>query len=130
MTHANGFPNTAVLGYLRAPTSWAKRLRACAGQTQPPAVFQSLCDAAGTHLWMDVESFVFRNGVELHPRPIEGLISDFRRFPNFERILHYQFPGRMSSPEMSRKPGGEPSVKLYLDYKKWLEGKELGTEKH
>lgn len=93
-------------------------------------LMQSWCDAAGTHLWMDVESFVFRNGVELHPRPIEGLISDFRRFPNFEKILHYQFPGLMSSPEMSRKPGGEPSVKLYLDYKKWLEGKELGTEKH
>ncbi len=93
-------------------------------------LMQSLCDAAGTHLWMDVESFVFRNGVELHPRAIEGLISDFRRFPNFEKTLHYQFPGLMSSPEMSLKPGGEASVKLYLDYKNWLEGKGLHAEKH
>ncbi len=91
---------------------------------------QSLCDAAGTHLWMDVESFVFRNGVELHPRAIEGLISDFRRFPNFEKTLHYQFPGLMSSPEMSLKPGGEASVKLYLDYKNWLEGKGPHAQKH
>lgn len=30
MTHLNGYPSTAVLGYLRAPTSWATRLRTCA----------------------------------------------------------------------------------------------------
>lgn len=93
-------------------------------------LMQSLCDAAGTHLWMDVESFVFRNGVELHPRAIEGLIADFRRFPTFEKTLHYQFPGLMSSPEMSLKPGGEASVKLYLDYKNWLEVKGRQAEKH
>jgi len=57
------------------------------------ALMQSLCDEAGCHLWMDLESFVFRHGVELHPRPIQGLISDFSRFPDFEKTLHYQFPG-------------------------------------
>jgi hypothetical protein len=82
---------------------------------------QSLCDAAGTHLWMDLESFVFRNGSELHPRSLEGLLSDLTRFGNFERTLHYQFPGLMSSPGMSRQPGGPASVKLYLDYKKHLQ---------
>jgi hypothetical protein len=51
---------------------------------------------------------------------VEGLISDVRRFPNFEKILCYQFPGLMSGPGMSRKPGGEPSVKLYLDYQRFL----------
>jgi len=70
---------------------------------------------------MDLESFVFRNGQELHPRSIEGLISDLTRFGNFEKTLHYQFPGLMSSPRMSRQPGGPNSVKLYLEYQKYLQ---------
>ncbi len=84
-------------------------------------LLQSLCDAAGCHLWMDLETFVFKDGWALVPRPVGGLVSDVRRFPNFEKILCYQFPGLMSGPEMSRRPGGEPSVKLYLDYKRFLE---------
>ena len=32
-------------------------------------LMQSLCDEAGCHLWMDLETFVFRDGGELHPRP-------------------------------------------------------------
>jgi hypothetical protein len=86
------------------------------------ALMQSLCDAAGCHLWMDLESFVFRNGAELHPRPIPGLVSDFSRFPNFEKTLHYQFPGLMCAPWMSRKPGGDAAVNLYNDYRRFLEG--------
>ena len=87
---------------------------------QAAQLMQSLCDEAGCHLWMDLESFVFRNGSELHPRPIEGLISDFTRFPGFEKTLHYQFPGLMSSSAMSRQPGGPASVKLYQDYARFL----------
>jgi hypothetical protein len=83
-------------------------------------LMQSLCDAAGCHLWMDLETFVFRNGSELHPRPIDGLVSDLRRFPNFEKTLHYQFPGLMSSTKMPRQPGGPASVKLYEDYQRYL----------
>jgi hypothetical protein len=48
-------------------------------------------------------------------------VSDFTRFPTFEKILHYQFPGMMSASWMSRKPGGEASVKLYNDYKQFLQ---------
>jgi hypothetical protein len=84
------------------------------------AVLQSLCDGSDCHLWLDLESFVFRNVWELHPRPIEGLLSDISRFPNFEKILHYEFPGMMSSPRMSRRPGGPASVKLYEDYERYL----------
>jgi len=84
------------------------------------SLLQSLCDASGTHLWLDLETFVFRNGAELHPRPLDGLLSDFRRFPNFEKILHYQFPGMMSAPEMTRQPGGAASVQLYRDYQQYL----------
>ncbi|HEV2318955.1 MAG TPA: DUF4434 domain-containing protein, partial [Verrucomicrobiae bacterium] len=83
---------------------------------QAANLLQSLCDAAGCHLWMDMESFEFRNGIELYPRPINDLVSDLLRFPNFEKILHYQFPGMMSSPSMSRQPGGPASVNLYEDY--------------
>ena len=87
-------------------------------------LLQSLCDQAGTHLWMDLESFLFLHDAEgdaLIPRPISGLVSDFTRFGNFEKTLHYEFPGLMSSPSMSRRPGGPASVKLYLDYKEYLE---------
>jgi hypothetical protein len=93
------------------------------------AMLQSLCDRSGTHLWMDLESFVFLNNVNgdaLAPRLIEGLVSDFTRFGNFEKTLHYQFPGLMSSPAMSRQPGGAASVKLYLDYRKYLESLTSG----
>ena len=86
------------------------------------AVLQSLCDRSGCHLWMDLETFVFCNVWELHPRPIEGLVSDISRFPNFEKILHYEFPGMMSSPQMSRRPGGPASVRLYEDYRRYLRG--------
>lgn len=82
-------------------------------------LMQALCDEAGCHLWMDVESFVFPDG-RLVPRPIDGLINDFTRFPNFEKILHYQFPGLMSGPGMSRQPGGPASVKLYEDYREYV----------
>ncbi len=85
------------------------------------ALMQSLSDEAGCHLWMDVESFVFGPGGGLVPRAIGGLISDFTRFPTFEKTIHYQFPGLMSAPEMTRQPGGPASVKLYLDYKQYLE---------
>lgn len=84
------------------------------------ALLQSLCNEAGSHLWLDLETFVFRNVFELHPRAIQGLVSDIQRFPNFEKILHYEFPGMMSSPRMSRRPGGAASVKLYEDYERYL----------
>jgi hypothetical protein len=93
------------------------------------ALLQAWCDQAGTHLWMDLESFEFRNGKELHPRAIGGLIEDLTLFPSFEKTLHYQFPGMMSSPAMSRQPGGTNSVQLYLDYKKFLSRSALGASR-
>lgn len=88
---------------------------------QAATLLQSLCNEAGCHLWLDVESFMFQNGVELHPRPVDELISDLQRFPNFEKILHYQFPGMMSAPAMSCQPGGPASIKLYEDYRRYLD---------
>lgn len=95
------------------------------------ALLTQLCDQAGCHLWMDLETFVFRQGGALYPRPIGGLISDIRRFPSFEKVLCYQFPGLMSGPGMTCQPGGEPSVKLYLDYQRYLkEGPEAFEIRH
>lgn len=82
---------------------------------------QALCDEAGSHLWMDMEIFDFAEQNALVPRSINGVLSDLHRFPNFEKILCYQFPGLLSSPDMSIKPGGERTVKLYLDYKHYID---------
>ena len=87
---------------------------------------QKLCNTSSTHLWMDMEVFNFEPGAPgtldaLVPRPITGLLSDLHRFPNFEKILCYQFPGLMNSPQMSIKPGGENTVKLFRDYKNYLD---------
>jgi len=87
-------------------------------------MLQSICDETGCHFWMDEETFdVWKNcedNTGLVPRGIEGVKNDFERFTNFEKILRYAFTGMMCSPAMSRKPGGEPAVQLYLDYQRYL----------
>lgn len=96
---------------------------------QAAATLQQLCDAAGSHLWMDMEIFDFApNG--LVPRPIEGLMDDLNRFPIFEKILCYQFPGLMNAPWMSRHPGGPATIKLYEAYKERLETGRLTITPH
>ncbi|HQP98560.1 MAG TPA: DUF4434 domain-containing protein [bacterium] len=84
-------------------------------------LLQELCNETGAHLWMDLEVFLFGPNGELYPRPIEGLIEDLHRFPNFEKILCYQYPGLLNAPWASLKPGGEDTVKLFLDYKEHLQ---------
>ena len=87
-------------------------------------LLQRLCDDAGMHLWMDLEVFLFGQHGELYPRPINGLISDLQRFPNFEKILCFQFSGLFNAPWMSRKPGGEATVQLFRDYKTYYDRKK------
>ncbi len=41
---------------------------------------------------------------------------------HFEKIICYQYLGLMTAPDASIKPGGEPPVKLCLNYRKYLEG--------
>ena len=84
------------------------------------ATLQRVCDEAGAHLWMDLEVFLFTQDGALYPRDIEGLASDLRRFPNFETILCYQYPGLMTAPGAARKLGGDAAVKLFLDYQDYL----------
>ena len=92
---------------------------------QAAAKLQALCNEAGSHLWMDMEVFNFAEKNALVPRPIAGLLSDLHRFPNFEKILCYQFTGLLNGPETSIKPGGPNTVKLYLDYKQYLDSIKL-----
>lgn len=93
------------------------------------ALLQSMCDAAGSHLWLDMEAFLFEDDNALYPRPVEGLIEDFRRFPNFEKVVCYQFPGIFNPPWARSKPGGERTVQLFNDYKQYLEKHRTWTGK-
>ncbi len=88
---------------------------------QAATLLQSLCNEAETHLWMDMEIFLFNNEGDMVPRPIDGLLSDLIRFPNFEKIVCYQYPGLMTAPNASIYPGGKSAVKLYQDYKRYFE---------
>ncbi len=83
-------------------------------------LWQAIADQAGAHLWMDMEAFDFQ-GKALVPRPIGGLVQDLRRFPNFEKILCYQYPGMFNAPDARIKPGGPPTVVLYRDYQRYVE---------
>jgi hypothetical protein len=84
------------------------------------SMLQELCDQAGARLWLDLEVFDFDKGGALIPRSIEGITSDLKRFPSFEKILCYQYPGLMSAPWASIHPGGPQAVKLFGDYKAFL----------
>jgi hypothetical protein len=44
------------------------------------------------------------------------LLQDLQRFPSFEKILCYQYPGIFNSPKTKVQPGGPPTVVLYRDY--------------
>jgi hypothetical protein len=77
---------------------------------------------------MDMEAFSFQ-GAALVPRPIAGLIQDLRRFPNFEKILCYQYSGIFNSPESRIKPGGLSTVLLYRDYHQYLQGVNTDTQR-
>ncbi len=90
--------------------------------------FQRLCDEEGGHLWMDMEVFLFGSEGELYPRPIDGLVDDLLRFPIFEKILCYQFPGLLNAPWSSAKPGGEATVKLYNEYRQFYRTKRMPSE--
>lgn len=87
---------------------------------QSAAIWQAMCDKAQAHLWMDMEAFLFEDKA-LVPRPIAGLIQDLQRFPNFEKILCYQYSGIFNSPETKVQPGGPPTVVLYRDYLGYLQ---------
>mgnify|MGYP000860480483 FL=1 len=84
-------------------------------------LLQQLCDDAGSHLWFDLEAFLFNPDQSLYPRPMEEIIHDLTLFDNFEKILCYQYPGVFSDPKASIRVGEERTVKLFKDYKAYLD---------
>jgi hypothetical protein len=84
-------------------------------------ILQDYCDQAGSHLWMDLEVFLFAEKNALYPRPVDQVIKDLLMFDNFEKICCYSYTGLMNAGWQTAKPGGERTVKLYDDYKKYLE---------
>lgn len=83
-------------------------------------LLQKLCDDMGSHLWFDLEVFLFNEDQSLYPRPMDEIIRDLTLFDNFEKILCYQFPGVFNDPAMSIRVGEERTIKLFKDYKKYL----------
>ena len=91
------------------------------GGMEAAAALQQWCDDGGSHLWMDVEVFLFDQRGGLYPRPIEQIVGDLLQYDNFEQISCYSFTGLMNAPWQTRKPGGEATVKLFRDYAKFLD---------
>lgn len=84
------------------------------------ALLQSITDEAKTHLWLDMEIFLFHEDTALYPRPMDEIAAELREFAGFEKVLCYQFPGLMNAPDAERLPGGPDTVKLYCDYRNFL----------
>ena len=86
-------------------------------------MLQEACNKAKSHLWFDLEAFLFNPDNSLYPRPIEEIIHDLNLFSNFEKILCYQFPGVFNDTDMSIRVGEERTIDLFNGYMKYL--KEL-----
>ena len=83
-------------------------------------------DKAGrSALWADVELFEFTGKVyqsSLKSAPFERIEKQIQSVsPYVDEILVYQYQGMMNSPDSKAFCGHPDSLKLYNDYKKWLE---------
>lgn len=79
-------------------------------------MLQGFCDAAGSHLWFDLEAFLFNPDGSLYARPMEQIEGDLNLLDNFEKILCYQFPGVFNDPDSSFRVGEERTLQLFNDY--------------
>ncbi len=82
-------------------------------------MLQQLCDDAQSHLWFDLEAFLFNEDTSLYPRPFNEIIRDLTLLDNFEKILCYQFPGVFNDPAMSVRIGEKRTFQLFRDYRKY-----------
>lgn len=90
-------------------------------------LLQNLCNDAGSHLWFDLEAFLFNKDMSLYPRPMDDILKDLNLLDNFEKILCYQFPGVFNDPDMSIRVGEARTIQLFNDYLTYL--KELKQKK-
>ncbi len=117
-TYLKLLPNIDIL----CPFAFARMPEGDETGAEAASLLAKLCRESGTHLWLDMEVFVFDKEGGLIPRPIDGVLSDLKEYTNFEETLCYQYPGLLTAPSASVRLGGEPAVKLYLDYRKYLDG--------
>lgn len=89
-------------------------------------LLQSWCDEAGSHLWFDLEAFLFNPDGSLYPRDFAGIKDDLLKFDNFEKVLCYQYPGVFNNPSFHKVVGEPSSIELcrqytsYRQYREWL----------
>lgn len=89
-------------------------------------LLQRFCDDAGSHLWFDLEAFLFNPDMSLYPRPIDEIVHDLNLLDNFEKVLCYQFPGVFSDPSWDFRIGEERTVRLFMDYAAYASGIRAG----
>jgi hypothetical protein len=85
-------------------------------------LLQQYCDQAKSHLWLDLEAFLFneKEGY-LYPRPMHEIKQDLDQFNSFEKVICYQYPGVFNDPKMPVRVGEPSTVQLYLNYQKYLD---------
>ena len=115
-TYLKLLPNVDIL----CPFAFARMPKGDETGAQAAALLGRLCKESGTHMWLDMEVFVFDKEGGLIPRPISGIMSDMHKYTRFEKTLCYQYPGLLTAPDAAVRLGGEPAVKLYLEYQKYL----------
>jgi hypothetical protein len=85
-------------------------------------LLQKYCNETQTHLWLDLEAFLFKEKEGyLYPRPMREIKYELNLYDNFERVICYQYPGVFNNPKASIRVGEESTVKLFKDYKKYLD---------
>lgn len=92
-------------------------------------MLQKVCDETKSHLWFDLETFLFNPDNSLYPRPVEEIIRDLNLLDNFEKILCYQFPGVFNDPKMSIRIGEARTIDLFNGYMKYLKGLKSKNKK-
>lgn len=80
-----------------------------------------ICEAAGTHFWVDMEMFAWPLDNGLVPKTIGELIKEIRIYDKLEQIYGYQFTGIMNHPGNKYDLGGEPAKNLYREYCKYYD---------
>lgn len=88
---------------------------------QAADLLQQTCDNTGSHLWFDLEAFLFNPDKSLYPRPMKDIEHDLNLFDNFEQTLCYQFPGVFNDPKMSVRIGEESTIDLFNEYAEYLQ---------
>ncbi|MDQ7949108.1 MAG: DUF4434 domain-containing protein [Pedobacter sp.] len=85
-------------------------------------LLQKYCDETQTHLWLDLEAFLFKEKEGyLYPRPMSEIKYELDHYDNFERVICYQYPGVFSNPKASIQVGENSTIKLFQSYQKYVD---------